>query len=463
MNKKQRNGTTRVLLLIGSLLVAGGLLAQDIGVAAVNDTANILPVMKREQLQNEWLRWRLDNLIPQLMRREGIDMWLVINRECNEDPVYLKLVPQATFNARRTTILIFHDRGEKLGVDRLSASHFSFRGWYERAWTDKSKTQFENLADIIRERDPKKIGINVSEHIAFGDGLTAALKDKLVNAIGPKYASRLVSAERLCVGWLETRSPQEMVVYRHICGVAHDMIRDFYSNKVITPGITSTEDVEAWIRQRIVDLGLECWFSPEIFIARKKDDPEHQKGWYLNDYAEGPHIIQRGDLLHCDYGLKYLGLNTDMQWEAYVCREGEEDAPAGFQKAMHRAQRVAEIFMGEFKTGRTGSEIAQAATAKANAEGLRATIYTHPIGVDVHAAGPSMDGRPHGELPESNAARGALPLYPNTAYAIEFMSVTSIPEWGGQDIRFGFEEQAIHWEDGCRFIDGYQKKFLLIK
>ena len=199
---------------------------QDHGVSAVNDTKNILPVQEQERLMDQWLRWRLDHILPDLMKREGIDMWLVINREYNEDLVYLTLVPQATFNARRTSILIFHDRGGEIGVERLTGSYYGAGDWYKATWTDKNKTQFESLAEVIRKRNPRKIGINVSSSWAFGDGLSAGLEDKLKQALGPEYSSRLVSAERLCVGWLETRSPQELSVYRHICGIAHEVTSD---------------------------------------------------------------------------------------------------------------------------------------------------------------------------------------------------------------------------------------------
>ena len=436
---------------------------QDHGVAAVDDTQNILPVQEQERLMDQWLRWRLDHILPDLMRREGIDMWLVINREYNEDPVYLTLVPQATFNARRTSILIFHDRGGELGVERLTGSYYGAGDWYKATWTDKSKTQFESLAEVMKKRNPRKIGINVSSTWAFGDGLSASLEDKLERALGPEFSSRLVSAERLCVGWFETRSPQELSVYRHICGIAHDMIAEFFSNKVITFDVTTTGDVVWWIRQKARDLGLTMRFQPDIFIARQKEDPANMKGFYLHDYQDGDPVIKRGDLLHCDFGIEYLGLNTDMQWEAYVLRDGENDAPQGIKDAMARARRLADILMDEFKEGRTGSEIARAANEKATAEGLRPLLYTHPIGVHLHAAGPPMESRAKGSAPEGFEIRGDYPLYPDTAYAIEFQSLYSLPEWGGQDIRIGFEENAVFTAEGIRFIDGHQKKLYLIR
>jgi len=442
------------LVLFALAVILGSLPAAAQEMADVRDFKNILPIKDRDRLMDEWLRWRLDNIIPQLMRREAIDMWLIINREYNEDPVYLTLVPRETMNARRTSILIFHDLGPEKGVERLSGSYYGMEGWYKGTWVDKKKKQFESLAEVIKARNPKKIGINTSEHWAFGDGLSASLKSQLEKALGPEFSSRLVSAENLCIGWLETRSPQEMSVYRHVCGVSHDIIREFFSNTVITPDVTTTDDVVWWIRQRYSDLGLETWFHPSISIQRSKKDAAK--------YGEKS-VIRRGDLLHCDIGITYLGLCTDMQLHAYVCRVGETDAPEGLKEALRRANRLADILMGEFVQGRTGTEIASVAMKKAAAEGLRPLIYSHPVGFHGHAAGCVADARPPESAPEGNEERGKYPLFLNTAYSIEFSSTTAVPEWDNQDVWIGYEEDALFTEDGCRFIDGRQTKFYLIK
>jgi len=455
MSNQQLFKAIKIFSFIFLLLIASNIYSQDYGVASVNDSYKILPERERAKVMNEWLRWRLDNIIPELMRREGIDMWLIINREYNEDPVYMSLVPEPTMAARRTSILIFYDRGEKIGVERLSGGYYGIGDWYKATWIDKKKKQFESLAEVIKERNPKKIGINVSSTWAFGDGLTASLKEKLGKALESEYSSRLVSAENLCIGWLETRSPQELSVYRHICGMAHDIISEFYSNKVITPDITSTEDVVWWIRQKITDLGLETWFQPSISIQRNKKEAAK--------YKDKKSIIRRGDLLHCDVGIVYLGLCTDMQWQAYVCKIGEEDVPEGLKEALRRTNRMGDIFRNEFKAGRSGNDIVWSAMKKAEAEDLRPLIYSHPVGFNGHAAGPPMDARPPERAPEGVKARGEYPLYPNTVYAIEYSCTSSIPEWNNQDVRIGFEETGVFTKDGCKFLDGHQIKFYLIK
>jgi Xaa-Pro aminopeptidase len=426
--------------------------SQNIGTTAVRDIDNILPEKARAEVKNEILEWRLEHIIPELMRREGIDMWLIICREYNEDPVYLSMVPEPTMAARRTSILIFHDKGEKEGVERLTGSFYGMGKWYKSIFTDQSKEQMEVLADYIKKTKPKKIGINESETWAFGDGLSASFKTSLVEALGPEYSSRLVSAENLCVGWLETRSPREMSLYRHICGIAHDIIAEFFSNKVIVPDATTTEDVVWWIRQRITDLGLETWFHPSVSIQRSPKD--------AHIYKDNPQVIRRGDLLHCDIGIVYLGLCTDTQQNAYVCRIGENDAPEGLKEALRRGNRLQDIVMGEHRVGRTGNEVLRSSLEKAKAEGLTPSVYCHPLGVHGHAAGfvvglwNRQDGVP---------LRGDYPLYFNTCYAIEMNNLYKVPEWDNQEIRMGLEEGGVFTEEGCKFIDGRQTKLFLIK
>ena len=446
----QRTVAFGFVLLLGLAIF---LPAQEI--ANVGDHENILPMRERAKLVDEWLKWRLENILPSLMRREGIDMWLVICREYNEDPVYLTMVPEEHMSARRTSILMFHDQGPEKGVDRLSGSYFELGPLYKPTWDDKKEMQFESLAKAIKARNPRKIGINISDYWAFGDGLSAILKTRLEKALGPEFASRLVSAEGLCLGWLETRSPREMSAYRSICGIGHDIIAEFFSNKVIVPDVTTIDDVNWWIRQRITDLGLATWFKPGISLQRKGMKQRRLEG--------DARVIRRGDLLHCDVGIKYLGLCTDMQLQAYVCGIGETAAPAGLQEALRRANRLADVFMGEFKAGRTGNQIAEAAMKAGDAEGLRPSVYSHAIGFHGHGAGVTADARVPGKGPEENPWHGEHPLYPNTAYSIEFSSTMAVPEWDNQDVVIGFEEDAFFDGTGCRFIDGRQTKLYLIK
>lgn len=436
-------------------LVIGVLLLVSVGTAG--PPAAVQGIVSQQTQAGVWnrcLKWRLDNLLPELMDRTAIDMWVVINREYNEDPVYLTLVPRPCMNARRTSILVFYRNREENRLDRFSGSYYPFESWYQGIWLDKKKDQFHSLARFIREKNPRRIGINRSDHWAFGDGLSCSLHQRLIRALGKEFSSRLVSAEALCVGWLETRSPLEMEIYPHVASVAHALIREFFSSRVIKPGITTRHQVRWWIRERINQLGLDTWFFPSIDIVRKKSVDNQES---RND------IIRRGDLLHCDVGIVYLGLCTDMQWNAYVCESGEQDAPPGLRAAHEKALRVAEIFMGEFKNNRSGREIVDKTMEKVERLGIETLIYSHPVGFHGHAAGPPMEGRPPGQKPADARFTETYPLYRNTAYAIEFSVFHRVPEWDNQKIRLGFEENALFTEKGCRFIDGCQEALILIK
>ncbi len=431
-------------------------------ISDVRDIEKILPERERATLYNELLEWRLDNILPEIMRREGIDLWLIICFEYAEDPVYMSLVPEPIMVARRLSILMFHDSPE--GFKKLTANWHgsgSAGRMYTNIFTDRSEganAQFTVVADYIKKHNPKKVGINYAEHwdyhddFSHGAGLSAFHKVKLEQALGPEYSSRLVSAEKVCIGWYETRSPQELSLYRHIAGIGHDLISEFFSNRVITPDVTTTQDVQWWIRQRITNLGLDTWFHPSISIKRSPQDKAK--------YGEDDRVIRRGDVLHCDVGITYLGLNTDMQHNAYVCRIGEDGPPEGVQELYRRGNRVQEILLEQYKEGRTGNEILLEATRKAKAEGLIPRIYTHPIGIHGHGSG-MMVGMP--EKQEWVPGTGEHPLYQNTVYSIELSSGYNVPEWDNELVTLGFEEEAVFTKEGVNWVDGYPRTFYLIK
>jgi len=436
--------------------------AQEAETPAHQDMGNILSIPERAAVMQEWLEWRLEHILPTIMRREGIDLWLIICGENNEDPVYLTLMPEPALMASGTTFIVFHDLGEELGVERFaSGAYVPLGSLYKRLPTLDKEDRFANLARFIQERNPGKIGINFSDNWHFGDGLAASKEKKLRESLGPALSARLVSAENVCVGWLETRSPRELSVYRHICGVAHDMIAEMFSNRVIIPDVTTSDDVVWWWRQKVNDLGLRTWFQPTLRIQRYvPGEGVKAVGYSGEEVKPEDKIIRRGDLIHCDVGILYLGLATDNQQLAYVCRVGEDLAPAGLERGLKNANRLQDIFMGEFQAGVSGYDTALAAAEKAEAEGLKPHIYSHPIGYHGHGAGPTLGSYRRGIR---RSVRADYPLYINTCYSIELNNVSIVPEWGGAEVRFSLEEEAAFTRDGCRFIDGRETKLYLIK
>ncbi|MFC2169796.1 M24 family metallopeptidase [Acidobacteriota bacterium] len=408
---------------------------------------SILSMQKREGVVDQWLKVRLEKVLPELMEQENFDMWIIICREYNEDPVFLSLVPYTSISARRLTILVFYSR-EEMGLERIAVSRYGIGDFYEGVWDPTKSEQWECLANVVKERNPERIGINEASTFAFGDGLTASLKKKLVKALGPEYASRLHSAEKLAVRWLETRSAEELEVYPHIVAIAHGIIAEAFSRTVITPGVTTTQDVVWWMREKIRDLHLKTWFHPSISIQR----PE-SSGYKGN-------VIHRGDVLHCDIGITYLGLNTDTQEHAYVLGENEIDVPNGLKIALKSGNRLQDILMEEYKEGKTGNEILEASLNKARKEGLKASIYTHPLGFHGHGAGPTIG---LWDNQENVPGKGDYPLYSNTCYAIELNVKSIIPEWEGQEVRIALEQDAVFTRKGAYFLDGRQTKFHVIK
>ncbi|MCY3781717.1 MAG: M24 family metallopeptidase [Chloroflexi bacterium] len=415
----------------------------------MNPSNEILPLREQAKIRDNWLKTRLDSIIPQLLEREDMDMWLVICREYNEDPVLMSLLPAESMSARRRTILVF--ARADTGVERLTLSRYGYEGFYNAAWNPDDEEQFECLARIVSQHDPKRIGVNFSTTFAFGDGLSHTEFELLTEALGPSYASRLASAENLCVGWLERRLPDEIITYPRLVKTGHQIIARAFSTAVIHPGLTTTDDVVWWMRQTMQDAGLYAWFQPTIDIQAP--------GQSYQDTDNQRRTIMPGDLLHCDMGFHYLGLATDQQQQAYVLRPGESEAPAGLLAALQDGNRTQDIHLEEMRLGRSGNEVLRAALDRAAKEGIRAQIYSHPLGAHGHAAGPLVG---LWDRQEGVPGVGDYPLYDDTVYSIELNVTRSIPEWGGQDARIMLEEDAALVSGAIRWLNGRQEAFHLI-
>lgn len=416
----------------------------------------VLGQRERVEVVNRLLADRLDNLLPRLMRESGIDMWLVINREYAEDPVYLTLVPEPVFAARRTTILLFHDRGADEGVERVTVSRYPIRGFYEAVWEGGDlDEQWARLAEVIAERDPERIGVNVSRDWPIADGLTASLRTRLREALAEKYRERIVSAEELAVRWIETRSAAELEVYPQAVALARRVIAEAFSEQVITPGATTTREVAWYLRQRFHDLDLAPWFQPYVNVQRRGIAYDRETPFY----GESDVVIQRGDVLHTDVGICYLRLCTDTQEMGYVARLGESAPPAGLQRALEVGNRWQDLLTGSFVTGRTGNEILAAARKAADAESIVSSVYTHPLGFFGHSAGPTIgmwdnQGR--------TAVRGDWPLHPSTGYAIEGNVRLPIPEWDDQWVQIKLEQSAVYDGERVIYLAGRQTEWHVV-
>jgi Xaa-Pro aminopeptidase len=408
-------------------------------------------------IQQQWLELRLERVLPRLMREHDVDMWIVPMREYNEDPVFWSLVSPTTMAARRRTIYVFYDRGPEEGIERIAIGGSSQGGLYDvvrapreadgPAGTETRRAepfgpeQWDLLTPIVEARDPATIAVNISHTHNYADGLTAGEWEQLQEALGPKYLDRVVRAELLPIQYIEERLPEMLGTYRRMQAVVHELIGVAFSSQVITPGETTTEDVVWWLRQAARDLGATVWFQPSVDIQRM--------GVEMGDSANP--VIQRGDVLHTDFGITLYRLNTDTQHMGYVLREGETGPPQGLLDALATGNRLQDIVLEEMVPGRTGNEVLAAARARMQEAGIDGTIYSHPVGDNGHGAGPLIGlWDRQGGVP----GRGDVPVRPNTWFSIELQATSPVAEWDGQPVRMALEEDAL--------VDGHgQRRWML--
>ena len=420
------------------------------------------PVREQARIQQEWLKERLDTVLPALMRKHDVAMWLVICREYNEDPVFKSLVSPTVFAARRRTILVFNDPGQGRPLERLALGGGSNDGLYQ-VYRDQQvenrelwgEGQWALLKKLIEDRDPKNIAVNISATHAFSDGLSAGEWEQVQKTLGPKYIGRVIRAELLPVEYIATRVPGMLQHYRGFTETVHSLLQRGFSSEVITPGKTTNLDVVWWLRQRVADQGFGTWFQPTVRVQRK-GRPD------VGNLAEDSGvIIQRGDVLHVDFGLVGMGLATDTQHMGYVLRDGETEVPAGIQKALANTNRMQDLLLARMKAGRTGNEVLADTLAAMREEKIKGTIYTHPIGDHGHGAGPLVG---LWDRQEGVPGRGDVKIIPNMWFSIELGGRTLVPEWDNQELFVGQEEDAAIDKDGnISWVLRRQTRYHLVK
>ena len=472
-----RSSTLRVVFatLVLAVPVLGASVEQE------RLTANAVPTAERPfgtlreqaEMQQAWLKKRLDTFLPTLMRKHGVDMWVVPMREYNEDPVFSSLVAPETFAARRRTIYVFFDKCAAAKtpvaptcVERIALGGTSQGGVFEarrstapvraavggrqaELWGDE---QWQALKQVIEERKPSVIGINRSTVFAFTDGLSSGELQGMTAALGATWSAKFKDAENVPLELIASRLPDEEAFFEKMTAHVWQMTQTMFSEKVIVPGQTRTSDLVWWWRQRVNDQGLGTWFQPSIEVQRQGATDEQ--------LGADP-VIQRGDVLHCDVGITVARLNTDTQHNAYVLKPGETDAPAGLKKALANANAMQDIAMAEIRPGRTGNEILLSVLEGMKAKGIDGTMYSHPIGMNGHGAGPLIG---LWDYQNGVPGRGDAKVIPSMWFSIELQATTPVPEWGGQPVRMAQEEDMIIGSDGkVRWALKRQDKLFLVK
>ncbi len=458
----KRQAARLLAVAVAGMVWAGGAsLAAGQAKKAAEPAAARLPLREQAKIQQEWLRLRLERVLPSLMRKHGVAMWLVICREYNEDPVFFSLVGPTTFAARRRTIYVFYDRGEEKGVERLALGGGAQGGLYtvyrdpevenRELW---GQGQWALLRKLIEERNPATIAVNISRTHAFSDGLSAGEREALDDALGPKWVSRMVRAENLALEYVSLRIAEMLPAYRQMQEIVHGLIARAFSNEVIRPGKTTSSDVVWWLRQQTQEMGFGTWFQPSVRVQRK--------GMAAPPLlAEREDItIERGDVLHVDFGIVALGLATDTQHMGYVLREGETEPPAGIQKALANANRLQDLLMERMRPGRSGNQILGDTLAAMKGGGINGSVYTHPIGDHGHGAGPLVG---LWDRQQGVPGRGDVLVLPDTWFSIELSATTPVAEWGGQELWVGQEEDAALVGEKIEWVLRRQTKYHLVK
>ena len=418
----------------------------------------VLEEKDRAALKDEILEDRFTHLLPELMDKANIDMWLLISREYNEDPILKTMLPATWLNARRRTIIVFYRDKDRNTLDRFAVARYDIGKSIKSAWNkEEEPDQWKALEKIIKEKNPARIGLNYSTHFALADGLVKTDFEELRENMPNEITSKFVSAEKLGISWLETRTDKELAQFRKLVKITHDIIDETFSDKTIVPGKTTTEDLVWFMRQRVTDLGLETWFHPTIDIQRNKEALKSHIESFSKSKDEK--VIQKGDLLHCDFGITYIGLNTDCQQHAYVLKNDEAHVPKFLNDAYKKGNRVQDILTSNMNSGLSGNQILANSLNQGRSEGLRPSIYTHPLGKYGHSAGTTI-----GMWDSQNGVpfNGDYALQKNTAYAIELNTTVFIKEWN-KDIRIMLEEAGFYGDDKFEYVNKRQTEIKPIK
>ena len=391
------------------------------------------------------------------MDKTDIDMWILISREYNEDPVLKTMLPAEWLNARRRTILVFYRNKDKNILDKLAVARYNFGENIISAWDkEKQPEQWKRLNEIIDERNPKRIGLNFSKYFNIADGLDKTDYEEFMINISELNKKKIVSAQKLATAWIETRTDDEMDIYREVVAITKEIIYEAFSMNVINIGKTTTTDLEWWMRQKVTDLGLETWFHPSVDIQRKSQDG----GGHLRSFSSRPseNIIQKGDLIHCDFGITYLRLNSDCQQMAYILKDDESDVPEFLKNAFKDANKLQDILTSNFIQGDSGNKILFNSLTEAKDKNLRPSIYTHPLGSYGHSSGPTIG---MWDSQDGVKGNGDYPLNYNTVYAIELNNTSFIKEWD-LDIRIMLEEAGFYGVNGFKYVNGRQTQIKIV-
>ncbi len=413
----------------------------------------LLSQRQQMEVRESWLKKRLGTLLLPMMKHHGIEMWIVVNEEFHTDPVTPYIVPPIPIVGRRD-FFIFIDQGER--IERIAVVRYDeerLNNHYKLLMPPRDKIG-EEIRKIVDARNPKTIALNFGGTRGQQSGLTFDAHKFLTDVLGDENARKFVPAADLLTEFLDTRIPEELEHYRNAVLATDVITRRAFSNEVIKPGITTVGDVRWWMMQQLNDIGVDTWFQADLRLQRKAL-ATGTTGQFLSTGKESE-VIQRGDLIHVDFGLNYMGLSTDWQKHAYILNIGERDAPAGLKAALKNTNRLQDFIFASARPGMTGTAVYEAAMAECKKQSINCSIYSHPLGPHGHGLGPSIDFR-------GSIGGGSNKILLGSYMSIELNTTTEVPEWGGQKVTIMAEDDAVMTEAGYKFIGARQTEFYVVK
>jgi len=419
-------------------------------------TAYSQEAMRRWRKMNQVRNDKFNLVLPEVMKENNIDMWIIMNREGNLDPLYSDM--GEGYVGSFGSYYIFTDRGG----DRIERASLGNDGYLlKQGGAYDYFGSVDELKEFVTARDPKSIGLNISKNIGGADGLTHSGFLELTEILGKKYADRFVSAEKLVSDFRSRRVASEIAIYGEAGEFSYSIAERALSNEVITPGITTLEDVAWWMKEQQFKNNLGSSFGmPSVYIT----GPDGVEA------SSNDRIIQGGDVIMIDWGVGLMNMFTDMKRIAYVLKEGETRVPAGIQNAFDQSMKVRDIIQKTIKPGVTAKESEEAVYKALSAGGFNrmagfnqftdlditdVIIGCHSVGNWGHGIGPS--------IAYWNPVRINYELRPSNLISIEFFAYTKIPEWGGKKLRVPIEDDAVITTRGIEWLYPINPRMLVIK
>lgn len=406
----------------------------------------IKSIKEQYAIKDVCLKERLDLIVPAVMKKSDSDAWIVASKEYHEDLVFDALTPASYLTARRITMLVFIKHNDEVKRFSLSMPDGDLNKYYPQYWKFGQEEQMEALNRLFDEYQPQSIAINISKDFTYADGLSYGLYTTLKESLKPEYVDRFVVDEMLPIKIMEIRTPTEFSLYPELMDIAFSIIEETFSLKAIVPGITTCEDLEFYMMDKVTQLGLEYWFSPTIDIQREGHDGVIYQG-----------VIEKGDLLHCDFGIKYLNMCTDTQRLAYVAKDEDTDVPQWMKDGFKINDRFQDIVGECMADGKSGNDVLMDSLAKAKEEGIVACLYSHPCNIYGHGPGPTI-GLWNNQNPIP--LRGDIKMSYDTVYALE---LNTKYDYNGLTYTMFSEETVKFTKEGMTYLYPGRENIYFIK